>query len=291
MEYRALGSTGLRVSVLGLGCNRLGWPEHGRTRADMTRLLEHAADAGVTFFDTADVYVAGESERLLGEVFGRGRRDVVIATKVGSTVPLRAGLLARAIPVLRAVSQHGLWQPPSTLHPLQAWSGRNFSPAYLRRAVERSLGRLRRDALDLLQLHSPPLTVMQRDDVFETLDRMKREGAVRWYGVAFGTAPDPASLPAHAGVSTLQIPVAADGATHDLLAWARTRALGVIGNQPLRNVLGAGGRAPTPALARAALRALAQRPDVAVVLTGTTSLAHLRENLAALEGSRRPLGP
>src|SRR5262245_2957603 len=220
MEYRLLGSTGLRVSVLGLGCNRLGWPGHGRTRADMIRLLEHAADAGVTFYDTADVYVAGESERILGEVFGRGRRDVVVATKVGCTLPLPAGVLAAAIPLLREVSRRGLWQPPATPRPLQAWSGRNFSPAYLRRAVERCLGRLRRDALDLLQLHGPPPSVMARDEVFETLDRLKTEGALRWYGVAFGSTPEQRFLTTHSGVSTLQIPISLDddGASRDLPA-------------------------------------------------------------------------
>lgn len=76
MQYRALGSTGLSVSVIGLGCSHLGSHWRGRTRSDMARLLEHALSRGITFFDTADVYMEGESEELLGGVLAaRGTRS------------------------------------------------------------------------------------------------------------------------------------------------------------------------------------------------------------------------
>src|SRR5262245_12638744 len=98
MPYRALGQTGLTVSILGLGCSHLGAQGRTRTRADMVRLLEHAVDVGVTFFDSADVYMAGESERLLGEAFARRRDRVVIATKVGFRPLIPEAVAARVQP-------------------------------------------------------------------------------------------------------------------------------------------------------------------------------------------------
>src|SRR4051794_8844521 len=79
MEYRALGESGLRVSVVGLGCNNFG----RRIDLEQTRAVVHAAlDAGITLFDTADIY--GESEDFLGEVLGSARADMVLATKFGN---------------------------------------------------------------------------------------------------------------------------------------------------------------------------------------------------------------
>src|SRR4051812_33239541 len=95
MQYRVLGSTGLSVSVIGLGCNHLGSYWRGRTRSDMVRLLEHALSLGVTFFDTADIYMQGESEELLGSVFAARRHDIVIATKIGFRHSIKESMLAR----------------------------------------------------------------------------------------------------------------------------------------------------------------------------------------------------
>jgi aryl-alcohol dehydrogenase-like predicted oxidoreductase len=249
----------------------------------MIRLLEHAAEAGMTFFDTAASYVAGESERLLGEVFRRGRPEIVIATKVGVTPSLPIRLLNRTLRGL------GEWLPWPPRHPPGIWEGRNFSPRHLRRAVEGCLRRLQRDRIDVLQLHSPPVAVMQRDDVFETLERLRADGAIRFYGVAFGTCPEPTFLPTRAGLSSIQIPISVfdDPALPAVLGWAGTRALGVIGNQPFRKgtLLRMPGLDRT-SLAQAALRAAMEVGGVSCVLAGTTSVDHLRENLSAIEGPR-----
>jgi aryl-alcohol dehydrogenase-like predicted oxidoreductase len=252
----------------------------------MVRLLEYAADAGMTFFDTAASYVAGESERLLGEVFGRGWPEVVIATKVGATSSRTTILLAKTLRVLQGLNERIPWLQTST-RPFQMGEGQNFSPAYLRRSVEGSLRRLQRDRIDLLQLHNPPVAVMQRDDVFETLERLRTDGTVRFYGVAFGAYPEPVSLPTGAGLSSIQIPISIidDGVPHEILGWAGARALGVIGNQPFKK--GTLLRMPgldEASLAQAALRAVIQVRGVSTVLAGTTSVAHLRENLSAIEG-------
>ena len=292
MEYRFLGRTGLKVSVLGLGCNRLGWLGSGQTRADMVRLLECAVDAGVTFFDTADVYMAGESERLLGEVLGRRRREVVIATKVGSGRCLTGGLVARLHPLYRMVTRRSEWLRSTSKLARLALAGRRWSPGYVRQAVERSCRRLRADSLDLLQLHSPPATVMQQEDVLATLDDLIAAGAIRFYGASFGSSLD-GRLPLQHGLSTLQVPISAveDRAVRNVLGRAEAIGVGVIGNQPFRKgaLFESGPSRPAPStfdgtrpLAQTVLRATTQL-GLSTVLVGTPSIAHLRENVAAVE--------
>ena len=297
MEYRLLGSTDLRVSVLGLGCNRLGGARSGRTRADMARLLEGAVDAGVTFFDTADVYMGGESERLLGEVLGRRRREVVIATKVGSGRWLPGDLAARVRSWSRTVGWPPRWLRCASRLTNLVLADRRWSPRYLRRAVEESRRRLRMDSLDVLQLHSPPTSVMHQQDILAFLERLRAEGAIRFYGASFGRWPG-SGIPERAGLSTLQFPVSVveERAIRVALDAAAARGLGVIGNQPFKK--GALLTADPPAhgtsrfdgtrsLAQAVLRASIQLGP-STMLVGTTSVAHLRENIAAVDTP--PLG-
>ena len=148
MRYRRLGDSGLVVSVVGLGCNNFG----RRIDVDATRrVVDAALDAGVTFFDTADAY--GESETFLGEVLAGRRDQVVLATKFGN--PLRGAL--------------------GDDHDARA------SRWYIRRAVERSLRRLRTDYIDLYQLHRPdPLTPIE--ETLAALTDLVREGKVRYIG-------------------------------------------------------------------------------------------------------------
>src|SRR5690606_25695824 len=150
METRTLGTSSLRVSVVGLGCNNLGRPgTRTQTQDGATEVVRAALDAGVTLFDTADIYGAeyGLSERLLGEAL-RGRRDeAIIATKFGHQ------------------------DYPSPFAELGPRGGRR----YLRAAVDASLSRLQTDHLDLYQLHTPdPETPI--GETLQALDELVREG-------------------------------------------------------------------------------------------------------------------
>jgi aryl-alcohol dehydrogenase-like predicted oxidoreductase len=152
MRYRTLGDSGLLVSVVGLGCNNFG----GRIDVTRTRAVVDAAiDAGITLFDTAEMYGQdGGSELALGEVL-EGRRDkVVLATKFGhQRVDMGYGPAAGAK------------------------GGRN----YIKIAVEKSLRRLRTDYIDLYQLHTPdPLTPIE--ETIAALDDLVTEGKVRYIG-------------------------------------------------------------------------------------------------------------
>jgi len=152
MRYRTLGDSGLLVSVVGLGCNNFG----GRIDLQRTRAVVDAAiDAGITLFDTAEMYGKdGGSELALGEVLA-GRRDkVVLATKFGhQKVDMGYGPAA----------------------------GAKGGRGYIRLAVEKSLRRLRTDYIDLYQLHTPdPLTPIE--ETIAALGELVAEGKVRYIG-------------------------------------------------------------------------------------------------------------
>jgi aryl-alcohol dehydrogenase-like predicted oxidoreductase len=149
MRYRRLGRSGLTVSVVGLGCNNF----RSRTSDENARAVVDAAiDAGVTLFDTADIYGnGGGSESFLGEVLGTRRDRIVLATKFGMAMPDQAPDEARG------------------------------SRRYVRRAVEASLRRLQTDWIDLYQLHEPdPQTPIE--ETLAALHELVAEGKVRYVG-------------------------------------------------------------------------------------------------------------
>src|SRR5690242_17855594 len=148
MAYRRLGGSGLVVSVAGLGCNNFGM----RIDLDATRAVVDAAlDEGVTLLDTSDSY--GASEELLGEVLQGRRDDVVLATKFGSSLRGANGA---------------------------DWGARG-SRRYIRKAVERSLRRLRTGWIDLYQMHYPePATPIE--ETLAALNDLVVEGKVRYVG-------------------------------------------------------------------------------------------------------------
>jgi aryl-alcohol dehydrogenase-like predicted oxidoreductase len=203
MELRDFGNTSLRVSEFGLGCARIGGVFQSNTRGFLD-LLTSALDRGITFFDTADMYSQGESETLIGRAF-RGKRDrIVIASKVGYCLPAQRRLAGRLKPLLRpAVRFLKLRRdqlPASTRGALT----QDFSPKYLRAAVEGSLKRLRTDYLDLLQLHSPSLDVIEGGQWQAALEELKRTGKVRYYGVAADSVEGGLAALRVPGVSSVQ---------------------------------------------------------------------------------------
>jgi len=152
MRYRSLGTSGLLVSVVGVGCNNFG----RRLDVEGTRAVVDAAiDAGITLFDTADMYGGdGTSESFLGEVLSGRRDQVVLATKFGH-------------------SKADMGYGPAV--------GAKGGRAYIRRAMTESLRRLRTDYIDLYQMHTPdPVTPI--DETISALDELVTEGKVRYIG-------------------------------------------------------------------------------------------------------------
>jgi len=187
VRTRTLGRTEIVVSEIGMGCQSIGGGLYHRDDAQSIRVLHAALDAGVTFFDTADHYSDGRSEALLGEALS-GRRDrVVLATKIGTSYTPIGRAAQRLRPLLRP-ARHWLARQKVAFHRVRAGQKRkDFSPRALVRAVEASLRRLRTDYVDLVQLHKPPLEVLQRGEYLEAFEALRRAGKARHFGVSCDT--------------------------------------------------------------------------------------------------------
>lgn len=164
MQYKQLGSRGPLVSTIGFGAWAIGGIHWGKTDDEVSRQAIHAAiDQGVTLIDTADVYGFGHSEELIASVIKeRGKGDLVIATKAGSDF-YNAG--------------PGDDEGYGAIRP-------NYSKEYLIGAAEKSLKRLQVEALDILQLHSPELDLLERDEPWLALEALKKEGKIRHAGLS-----------------------------------------------------------------------------------------------------------
>lgn len=234
MRLNRLGQTQLRVSELGLGCQSLGGGLYHRSRGESVALVHRALDEGVNFFDTADHYSQGLSERWLGAALRGRRQDVVLATKAGTYfTPLGAGAM-RLRPLLRPVRR---WLHPLkiALHRLRATQRRqDFSHAYLRQAVEASLRRLNTDYLDLLQLHKPPATVLESGSWRAALQELQAEGKIRYYGISCAGVEDALRCLDIPDIASVQIGISLldRGAIPEFLPRARERGLGVIARNP-----------------------------------------------------------
>lgn len=158
MNTRLFGHSGRTVSEIGLGCWQLGGTDWGDLDDSVALdILRAAVEAGVTFFDTADVYGNGRSESLIGRFHKESRAPAFVATKLGRG----AGLYPR-----------------------------NYTEAGLRAATDASLQRLGVEALDLAQLHCIPTEVLRRGEVFEWLRKLKQEGKIKEFGASVETVDE-----------------------------------------------------------------------------------------------------
>ncbi|MDP6126286.1 MAG: aldo/keto reductase, partial [Candidatus Latescibacteria bacterium] len=184
MRYRKLGRTDIEVSEVGFGAWAVGGGfelggsgiGYGPTDdATSISAVYRAVDLGVTLIDTADAYGAGHSEELLGEALG-GRWDGInLATKVGN----------------------------ERCDPLPG--RKNFGRDYIFEACERSLTRLKKDVIDVYQLHNPPPEVFSQDDVWTTLADLRQQGKIRFVGMSISDPPEGVELISSDRVDVLQI--------------------------------------------------------------------------------------
>ncbi len=173
MQQRPLGHTGTDVSVIGLGTWQLGADWGEVSEADAIAVLAASADAGVTLFDTADVYGDGRSETLIGAFLAsRPGHGITVATKMGRRLP----------------------QEPA-----------NCTPANFRAWTDRSRRNLGVETLDLVQLHCPPTAVIEADATYEELDVLVADGSIAAYGVSVETCAQALAAIARPNVTNVQI--------------------------------------------------------------------------------------
>jgi len=164
MNYRKFGNTDLTVSEIGFGAwaigggamvgsTAIGWGDADDTVS--IKAIHAALDAGINFFDTADIYGLGHSEKMIGKEMG-GRKEAVIATKVGN------------------VSRNEQFTV-------------DYSKEYILSACEASLKRLKRDVIDYYQLHTARLTHLQNGECIEAMQQLQHQGKIRYWGLSLNT--------------------------------------------------------------------------------------------------------
>ncbi|GAA5113064.1 aldo/keto reductase [Alloalcanivorax gelatiniphagus] len=207
MENRTLGRTGREVSVVGLGTWQLGADWGDVSEADATAVLEASAEAGVTFYDTADVYGDGRSEQLVG-------RFVAAHPDAGFTVATKMGRRDEQVPA-------------------------NYVEPRFREWLDRSRRNLGVDTIDLVQLHCPPSEVIDDDATYDVLDRLVDGGVIAAYGVSVETAAQALSAISRPHVASVQIILNAfrRKPLDEVLPAAAEAGVGIIARVPLASGL------------------------------------------------------
>ncbi len=173
MQYRELGRTGLKVSAISFGAWAIGGSWGAVVEDESLAALQRAVEMGVNFFDTADVYGDGISERLLAKLRRQTKETIYIATKAGQR--------------------------------LNPHTAAGYNRTNLTAFVERSLKNLEMDALDLLQLHCPVTQVFYMPEVFGILDDLVKAGKVRYYGVSVEKVEEALKAIEYPNVQSVQI--------------------------------------------------------------------------------------
>ena len=275
MERRRLGRTDMDVSPLGFGGSEIGYED--ATQATVTRLLNGALDAGLNVVDTAECYA--DSEALIGGALGGRRRDVFVFTKCG--------------------------------HPRGFGAG-DWRPASLLKSIERSLARLRTEAVDLVQLHSCSEAELRAGDAIAALETARERGMTRYIGYSGdGAAARYAVETGRFDTLQISVSVADQEALDVVLPAARRRRLGVIAKRPLANAAWRTGRKPSsgyhheywrrlrqldydflrlplPESIATALRFTLTVPGVHTAIVGTSKPERWQANAALLAGGPLP---
>ena len=211
---RILGRSNIKISPMGLGCWAIGGPFwSGETPLgwgkvddnESIRAIHTALEMGITFFDTADVYGAGHSEKVLAKALGEKRKEVVIATKFSN--------------VFDEESKQA--------------SGSDASPQYIRQACEASLKRLNTDYLDLYQFHDNGYPAQEAQPVRETLEELVKEGKIRAYGWSTDFVDRAAVFAKGKNCSTIQLQLNVLSDNAKMISFCESENLAAINRGPL----------------------------------------------------------
>jgi aryl-alcohol dehydrogenase-like predicted oxidoreductase len=206
MQYRTLGRTGMEVSTISLGCWAIGGTWGTVDDKESLRALHQAVDEGINFFDTADVYGDGHSERLIGQLLKERREKLFVATKAGKRLAPNVA---------------------------------EFNRANLTACIERSLKNLGIETVDLLQLHCPPVEVYYTPEVFGLLDDLVKAGKLRFYGVSIERQEEGLKAMEYPGVQSIQViyNIFRQRPAELLFTEAKKRKVGILARVPLASGL------------------------------------------------------
>jgi myo-inositol catabolism protein IolS len=294
MRYRIFGRTGLSVSTVSMGSNRLG--DSGVDPAIWPPIVERALELGVTFFDTSISYNQGRSEAILGEVTSRHPEPTYIGTKVGFEIDFELG------------GDH---------------TQRDYSARAILRDVDGQLQRLRRDCIDMYMLHSPSVRDLETDDWATAIETLKRQGKVHWFGISTSDhASGIWSIEHGADLLQIEYDLLNPTAENELLPLAQQHNVGIMARTPLARGLLTGKfkvgepippeqhwrrpkgdqlqlrlerieqlrflERPGQTLGQAALRFVLAHPAVQCVVPGARTVEQLESNVPAADANLLP---
>ena len=296
MKLKRLGKTNLLVSKIGFGAWAISGRGYGPTDdKESIRALHKALDLGVNFIDTADIYGDGHSEKLIGQVLKeRSDKETIIATKFGWDFYRDGGIRS------------------------------NLKRNYISFALEKSLKRFGREWIDIYQIHNSKPDDIERDNVYETLDELKKQGKIRFYGVSAYYLEDAIEAIKTGKPDTIQIiyNILEAEAEEKLFPLALKKDVGIIAREPLagglltgkynenssfpktdhrhgwsRKFLEEGARKVSrlkflekegQTLIQAALRFSLSHKAVSVVIPGAKTVKQVEENISAAESELSP---
>jgi len=294
MRYQTFGRTGLSLSTVSMGSNRLGDP--GVDAEAWPPIVERALELGVNFFDTSISYNQGRSEAILGEVMSRHTSPTYVSTKVGFNIDFEFS---------------------------QAQPTRDYSAAAILRDIDGQLQRLHRQTIDMYMLHSPSVAVLESTDWATAIEALKQQGKIRWFGISTSDHASGIWAIEH-GADLLQVEydMLNPSAEDELLPLAQQHNVGIMARTPLARGLLTGKfkaghpipeeqrwRRPTgdqlqlrlarveqlrflerpgQTLGQAALRFVLAHPAVHCVVPGARTVTQLESNLAAANADLQP---
>jgi len=273
-------SNGLSVSVLGMGCGRVGSISNPTPMREIEATLEAAIEAGINLFDTADIYGQGDSERALARLLHR-HCDMFVVTKVGGRHSRYASVLRLAKPLLRVIARSRPNVRGAVVAARAATVVHDFSPRDLLPAVDASRRRLGLDQLHGLLLHSPSVETLRKPEIHDFLAELLRSGKAQRVGASVDSlAPLEAavSIPA---VSMIQAPLeivkVLPGSA--ILDKMRQRNVGLFVREVLRQSIAGRNDNRSP---REALSAAVAPDFVTSVIVGVSTRQHLGELLSSI---------
>jgi aryl-alcohol dehydrogenase-like predicted oxidoreductase len=280
MERRSLGD-GTWVSVLGIGCGRVGSISNPVPISEIEATLEAAVEAGVNLFDTADIYGQGASERTLARLLRRHRERLFVVTKVGGRHRRYADLIRLAKPLLRVVTRSRPKLQGAVVQARAVNVVHDFSPLYLRLAINASRRRLGLDQLDGLLLHSPSIETLNKPEISDLLDELLRGGKAARIGASVDSLAGLEAALSIPALSIIQAPmdVAAALPGTTILHSIRQRNIGLFVREVLRRSKRETDQNWSP---RAALSAAIAFDFVTAAIVGVSTRQHLDELLSAV---------
>jgi aryl-alcohol dehydrogenase-like predicted oxidoreductase len=293
LKYKQLGNTNLKPSELGFGCSHIASLTTRYSSQEVLKTLKLAFDRGINFFDTADIYGQGDSERALGKALGQQREQVIYCSKAGLTLSAPQHLVGYVKPLIRPLLTKLPSASKKTTAIRQQIERQCFQINYIQLQIESSLRRLQTDYLDLFLLHNPPKEIIQQSEIFTLLQSLQAKGLIRYYGVSCRNHDEVQLCLQNEGITCVQInlnPINIK-TSMKLLNQVQKSGVGIIARECLTNKntsLNLWHHPPDVGsvkkfnASQLALQAVLENDAINVAIIGMSCRKHLSENLAVL---------